>query len=157
MQGMLPFENDVAEYVERTGNHVLYRVTPVFEGNNLLATGVLIEALSVEDNGKGVCFNVFCYNEQPGIVIDHATGDNYAKDGSAPYGSSDTSPTIKPSNETPTTSQSCDYVGNKNTKKFHYPSCSSVDDMKEKNKAYLTGTRDYVISLGYSPCGRCHP
>lgn len=157
VQGMLPFENDVAEYVERTSNHVLYRVTPVFEGNNLLATGVLIEALSVEDNGKGVCFNVFCYNEQPGIVIDHATGDNYAKDGSAPYGSSDTSPTTKPSTETPATSQSYDYVGNKNTKKFHYPSCSSVDDMKEKNKAYLTGTRDYVISLGYSPCGRCHP
>jgi len=81
---MLPFENMVADYVQETHNHVLYRVTPIFEGNNLLATGVLMEALSMEDNGDGICFNVFCYNEQPGIKINHANGNSEAEDGSAP-------------------------------------------------------------------------
>ena len=81
MDGMLPFENMVADYVKETRNHVLYRVTPIFEGDNLVADGVLIEAESVEDNGSGVLFNVFCYNIQPGIVIDYATGDS-AEDGS---------------------------------------------------------------------------
>lgn len=74
VEGMLPFENQVADYVLESGNHVLYRVTPVFEGNNLLATGVLMEAYSVEDYGGGICFCVFCYNSQPGITIDYSTG-----------------------------------------------------------------------------------
>ena len=74
VKGMLPFENMVAEYVEETDNHVLYRVTPIFEEDNLLASGVLIEAKSVEDNGKGIQFNVYCYNVQPGIEIDYKTG-----------------------------------------------------------------------------------
>ncbi len=77
-EGMLPFENRVADYVEETGNHVMYRVTPVFEGKNLLARGVLIEAKSVEDNGAGILFNVFCYNVQPGIIINYANGDSMA-------------------------------------------------------------------------------
>lgn len=76
IEGMLPYENLVADYVHRTGNHVLYRTTPVFAGTDLVASGVEIEAWSVEDNGAGVCFNVYCYNEQPGIAIDHATGDS---------------------------------------------------------------------------------
>lgn len=76
VEGMLPFENKVAEYVRRTGNHVLYRVTPIFTGDNLLADGVQIEAMSVEDNGKGITFNVFCYNAQPGITIDYSTGNS---------------------------------------------------------------------------------
>ena len=76
VQGMLPFENKVASYVKRTGNHVLYRVTPIFDGNNLVASGVEMEALSVEDHGKGICFHVFCYNVQPGITIDYATGES---------------------------------------------------------------------------------
>ncbi len=77
VEGMLPFENKVLYYVKDTGNHVLYRVTPVFEGNNLVASGVIMEAFSVEDNGKGVCFNVFIYNKQPGITIDYTTGDSF--------------------------------------------------------------------------------
>ena len=78
VSGMLPFENQVAEYIEKNiDNHVLYRVTPVFEGDNLLATGVEIEAYSVEDNGLGVCFNVFVYNVQPGINIDYKTGESF--------------------------------------------------------------------------------
>ena len=77
VNGMLPFENKVAEYMDKnTNNHVLYRVTPIFEGNNLVANGVEIEAYSVEDNGKGICFNVYIYNVQPGINIDYQTGES---------------------------------------------------------------------------------
>ena len=80
VEGMLPFENQVAEYIkENKNNHVLYRVTPIFEGNNLIATGVQMEAYSVEDNGKGVCFNVFVYNVQPGVEIDYETGKSSLK------------------------------------------------------------------------------
>ncbi len=76
VEGMLPFENMVADYVKETGNHVMYRVTPLFDGDNLVADGVLMEAKSVEDDGEGVLFNVFCYNVQPGIVIDYTTGES---------------------------------------------------------------------------------
>ncbi len=80
IEGMLPFENMVAEYVRETNNHVLYRVTPIFEGENLVATGVIMEAYSIEDSGQGVCFNVFCYNVQPGIEIDYVTGESWIAD-----------------------------------------------------------------------------
>lgn len=76
IEGMLPFENKVAEYLEESGNHVIYRVTPIFEGDNLLASGVLIEAKSVEDDGSGICFCKYCYNAEPGVEIDHSNGDN---------------------------------------------------------------------------------
>lgn len=76
VDGMLPFENKVADYIRSTNNHVLYRVTPHFEGNNPIASGVQIEAKSVEDNGKGIQFNVYCYNVQPRVRIDYATGEN---------------------------------------------------------------------------------
>ena len=79
-EGMLPFENQVAQYLNKNeNNHVLYRVTPIFEGNNLLASGVEMEAWSVEDSGKGVQFNVYCYNVQPGIYIDYTTGESHAE------------------------------------------------------------------------------
>lgn len=77
--GMLPFENMIADYVKETGNHVMYRVTPIFEGDNLVAHGVLMEGWSVEDSGEGVCFNIYAYNNQPGVVIDYPTGDNWAE------------------------------------------------------------------------------
>lgn len=76
---MLPFENMVDNYVEETENHVLYRVTPIFDGNNLVASGVQMEAFSVEDEGEGICFNVYVYNVQPGVVIDYATGDSWSE------------------------------------------------------------------------------
>ncbi len=79
VSGMLPYENMTAEYIEKTGNHVLYRVTPVFEGDNLVATGVLMEAQSLEDKGTGLMFNVFIYNIQPGIVIDYSSGESHAE------------------------------------------------------------------------------
>ncbi len=73
-EGMLPFENMLADYIQETGNHVMYRVTPIFDGDNLLASGVQMEAYSVEDNGEGISFNVYCYNVQPGVSIDYTTG-----------------------------------------------------------------------------------
>ena len=171
VQGMLPFETKVCDYVKNTGNHVLYRVTPIFEGDNLLADGVLMEAYSVEDAGEGISFCVFAYNVQPGIGIDYATGDNWAE-GSGTYQSTvasvaeetpvpqpetDTAVQITPESSAPQESQGITYVLNTNTKKFHYPTCSSVDDMKEKNKQIYTGSRDEVINMGYVPCKRCNP
>lgn len=140
--GMLPFENMVADYIKETGNHVLYRVTPVFAGNDLVARGVLMEAWSVEDNGDGICFNVFVYNVQPGVIIDYATGVSRLES-EAPS---------DPDNE-----PVCDYIANKNTKKFHEPDCRHVADMSEKNKEYCTATREEMIEAGYTPCGTCAP
>ena len=80
VDGMLPFENMVADYIKETDNHVLYRVTPIFDGNDLVAQGVQMEACSVEDDGEGICFNVFVYNVQPGIEIDYATGESWLAD-----------------------------------------------------------------------------
>lgn len=139
VQGMLPFENKVAEYVKNTGNHVLYRVTPVFEGTNLVANGVLMEAKSVEDDGVGICFNVYVYNCQPGVVIDYASGVS-ALGESVPSAESTTA-----------------YILNTNTHKFHYPSCSSVASMKEQNKQEYQGNREDLIAQGYDACKRCNP
>ena len=78
IEGMLPFENEIAQYIEdNPNNHVLYRVTPIFDGDNLVASGVQLEAFSVEDKGKGICFNIYCYNVEPGIIIDYKTGESY--------------------------------------------------------------------------------
>lgn len=141
VEGMLYFENKVADYVKNTNNHVLYRVTPVYEGDNLLSHGVIIEAYSIEDNGEGICFNVFCYNVQPGITIDYSTGGSKLARQSTTVSSTDRTK----------------YILNINTYKFHYPSCSSVEDMKENNKRSFNGTREELIELGYVPCKRCNP
>ena len=76
---MQEYENKVGNYIRKTSNHVLYRVTPIFNGSNLIATGIQMEALSIEDNGKGIKFNVFVYNVEPDIIIDYKTGDNQLK------------------------------------------------------------------------------
>ncbi len=146
--GMLPFENMVADYVKETGNHVMYRVTPVFNGNNLLANGVQMEGYSVEDNGDGICFNVFVYNVQPQITIDYATGE------SSYNGGNSVTTTPETEEREPISSS---YILNKNTKKIHLPSCYSVDQMKESNKKYYTGDINDLISQGYSPCKNCNP
>lgn len=150
-EGMLPLENEVAEYVERTGNHVLYRATPVFVGNELVARGVHLEARSVEDGGAGVEFNVFCYNVQPGIQIDYATGESRRVEPLPEE--TQKAPEVVPPEASPGTT----YILNLNTKKFHYPECSSVDQMSEKNKYEFTGTREEAIAQGYDPCKRCNP
>ncbi len=156
--GMLPFENMVADYVKETNNHVLYRVTPMFDGNNLVANGVLMEAYSVEDNGDGIEYCVFCYNVQPGVAIDYATGNNWA-DGTVAAEeiatSTDSSNVTDSSANSDTTSGT--YVLNTSSKKFHKPGCSSVSQMSEKNKQEYTGSRQALIDEGYSPCGNCNP
>ena len=152
VQGMLPFEDMVSSYVESTGNHVLYRVTPIFEGDNLVASGVLMEAYSVEDQGAGVMFNVYCYNVQPGIIIDYATGNSELSSDAVPIQNQET--TSEASNMQ---SETTDYILNTNTKRFHYPDCKSVSDMKEKNKQSYHGSREDLISQGYKPCGNCCP
>ena len=136
--GMLPFENMVADYVNETGNHVLYRVTPIYNQENLVADGVLMEAQSVENDDLAFC--VYCYNVQPGIEIDYHTGD------------SKSSETEQPSK----TSEDL-YVLNRNTKKFHRPDCSSVQDIKPKNKQEFSGNTKALIQQGYSPCKNCNP
>ena len=164
IEGMLPFENMVADYIQETDNHVLYRVTPIFEGNNLLANGVLMEGYSVEDKGAGVSYCVFAYNVQPGIEIDYATGESKLADGAQQEEQKTATVTPTPSPEpekqepaTGSEASQADYILNTNTKRFHYPTCSSVNDMKEKNKQEFFGTRDEAISNGYFPCGRCKP
>ena len=143
VEGMLPFENMVADYVKETGNHVLYRVTPIFDGDNLVASGVEMEAQSVEDQGEGICFHVYCYNVQPGITIDYATGESW------PEGT-----------EQPDAGQSGagqHYVLNTSSMKFHLPDCPGVSNMSEQNKQEYTGSREELIARGYSPCGTCDP
>lgn len=171
VDGMLPFENMVADYVKETENHVLYRVTPIFDGDNLVASGVLMEAKSVEDQGEDILFCVYVYNAQPGIIIDYATGESRLENETQElYSNSDTEeaenqesqlksdetssvPDFIPESET----QETTYILNTNTKKFHYPYCSSVDQMKESNKQEFVGNRDDIISQGYEPCKKCNP
>lgn len=148
-EGMLPFENMVAQYVTSTENHVLYRVTPVFNENNLLCDGVQIEALSMEDDGEGVCFNVYCYNTQPGVRIDYKTGESSLIES--------TSAATQNNKSSSENEQVQEYVLNTNSKKFHRPECTGVEKMSPKNKKYYTGTRSSLTDNGYSPCGYCNP
>lgn len=139
--GMLKFEDQVADYVNETNHHVLYRVTPVFEGDNLVASGVEMEAYSVEDKGEGVSFHVFLYNVQPGITIDYATGESWLDD----------------SKTTEDNEKTLNYVLNTNTHKFHKENCESVRDIAGSNKEVYTGNREDLINMGYEPCKRCKP
>ncbi len=142
VQGMLPYENEVADYVRETGNHVLYRVTPVYGEGELVARGVEMEAWSVEDEGQGVCFHVYAYNVQPGVVLDYATGASWAQEedpaqGTEPEGNS--------------------YILNTSSKRFHLPSCSGAGSIKEENRQEYAGSREGLIQQGYAPCGTCKP
>ena len=176
VDGMLPFENMVADYVKETDNHVLYRVTPIFTGDNLVADGVLMEGYSVEDEGDGICFCVYAYNVQPGITIDYATGDSWlsSEKGNSDSSSGGNSAVSKSAADKSGTQQAAvqtesvketsapvstgtEYILNTNTKKFHYPSCSSVKQMKASNKKEYTGSRDDLIAQGYDPCKKCNP
>lgn len=139
VDGMLPFENMVADYVKETGNHVLYRVTPIYDGDALVAGGVQMEALSVEDKGTGISFNVYVYNVQPGVEIDYATGESWLEGESRP--------------EAPETA----YVLNTSSKKFHLPACSGASSMKKENREEYSGSRESLIEQGYKPCGTCNP
>lgn len=146
-QGMLPFENQVADYIEETGNHVLYRVTPVYDGADLLAWGVQMEAYSVEDQGAGVCFNVLCFNAEPGVAIDYATGASWADEGVG-KGSSPAAEGEAPE---------MTYVLNTSSMKFHLPDCAGAARIAPQNRRETTASRQALLDQGYTPCGSCGP
>lgn len=182
--GMLYYEELVGDYVRSTGNHVLYRVTPLFAANDLVARGVQMEAKSVEDNGEAVQFNVFVYNVEPGVAIDYVTGESW-ESSETPQVTSKGSATITTaaaaradkaaagsangskadggsgngnnSSSDQGTSEQQDYILNVKNKKFHKPDCSAASDISSANKQDFTGTRDQLIAKGYSPCGICKP
>lgn len=141
--GMNPYENYVADYIDRTGHHVLYRVTPVFEGDNLVASGVEMEAMSVEDDA--ISFHVYCFNVQPGVRIDYATGDN------------ERDPEVEVKREKLSFPEGTTYILNTKRQKFHRPDCESVAEMSSKNRMPTDQSREQLIEEGYKPCGNCKP
>ena len=143
VDGMLPYENQTKEYIDETDNHVMYRVTPDFEDDNLVCDGVLMEAYSVEDNGSGLSFCIYVYNVQPGITIDYTTGKNYASNTTQTSDTTDTKDTT--------------YILNTNSKIIHIPSCNSVAKMAQHNKKEYTGSYEALIKEGYHPCQNCNP
>ena len=154
--GMTAFEDMVRDYIKETGNHVLYRVVPVFVGNELVCRGITIEAFSIEDNGgldtpeasDGICFNNFLHNVKPGIDIDYATGKTSIAEGYDPDGGDHSD---------------CTYVLHATKHKIHLPDCSSVGTMSESNKIYSTKTLEEIVAdynargVNWSYCGSCHP
>jgi DNA-entry nuclease len=140
-EGMLPFENMVADYIKETGNRVVYRVTPIYDGNNLVAAGVQMEAKSVEDDGEGICFNVFIYNSQPGVNIDYSDGSSELAD----------------NNQATETFEEDKFLLNVNSKKFHKSNCAQGMGIADKNKKEYAGTRQSLIDDGYEPAGCCKP
>ena len=145
--GMQPWEDWVAEYVCRTGHHVLYRVTPVFEGQNLVAAGVLLEALGVEDPTFHFC--VYCFNVQPGIQIDYRTGKS-AEETAAESNAEEANHSAL-SEITPV------YILNTNSGKFHRPECAAAQEIAWRNRIEWIRSREEICELGYTPCGFCDP
>ena len=158
VQGMLPFENLTADYVKETGNHVMYRVTPIFEGDNLVASGVLMEAESVEDEGDGVLFCVYVYNVQPGVTIDYATGKSELEKSGGAGGSQSGSTSGSGKTDAVTSGkESGTYILNTKTMKFHRTDCDSVKNIKSENREEYTGEREKLINEGYEACKSCKP
>lgn len=160
---MLPYENMVADYIKETNNHVLYRVTPVFEGNNLVATGVQMEAKSVEDDGEGIEFNVFVYNVQPGITIDYATGNSVLS--GEEITSNNSSNTSNQSNSTnnsldsnnssnSTSNEKAVIRGNSNSKIYHCPGQRDYENMSDSKYLVNFSSEDEAIAAGYRKASR---
>jgi len=141
-QGMLPLENLVADYVKETDNHVAYRVSPVFKDENLLASGVQIEAFSIEDDGYGICFNIYCFNAQPKVIINYTTGESSLDDDFEYITDTDKKP---------------DFILDSKSKEYHLPSCDKIADIEDDIKLDYIGDKDKFKSLGYSPCKKCKP
>lgn len=150
VEGMLPFENLVADYVNNTGNHVLYRVTPMFSGSNLVANGVLIEAKSVEDNGGGIFFNVYCYNVQPGVGINYENGDSWLDGTTGSASSGSDSSAAENSAADSSNSETMVHI-TATGKKYHRAGCRTL------KKSDTEVTLDEAKSMGLSPCGICNP
>jgi len=162
LQGMNPFETYVRNYLNDTGNHVFYRVTPIFEGENLVASGVLMEAKSIEDDG--ICFCIYAYNVQPGVSIDYATGENERSNLYADYIGNTTDYIGEVANgnlksyqavNLMTEATDYDYVVNINTGRVHKKSCASVADIHSTNLRYYKGNYEDLIQNGYILCNRC--
>lgn len=157
---MLPYENMVADYIKETNNHVLYRVTPLFEGDNLVATGVQIEAKSVEDNGEGIEFNVFIYNVQPGIDIDYATGDSCLtgeeikanENSSTSSNSSNT--TVADNSSNNATNKKVEIRGNSKSKIYHCPGQRDYENMADSATLVIFNSEDEAIAAGYRKASR---
>lgn len=146
IDGMLAFENMIADAVRENNLHVMYRVTPVYVGNNLLPEGLILEAYSVEDNGETIEFCVFSLNVQPGVNINYATGQN--SEGELPEVTPTPSTPSIPTGETT-------FVVNTNSKKFHLPTCSYAEKISESNRAEITTSYEQMIADEYEPCGVC--
>ena len=148
IEGMLPFENMIADYVKDTENHVVFRVTPIYNENDLVASGVWMEAYSIEDEGEGISFSVYAFNVQPGVVIDYADGSNYATGEETPK-----------KDETPSQGDQTEagYVINKKSGVFHRPSCVGVKSMSAQNRVDSSASREALVEDGYRPCGTCDP
>ena len=161
---MLPYENMVADYIKETNNHVLYRVTPVFEGNNLVATGVQMEAKSVEDNGEGIEFNVFVYNVQPGITIDYATGNSALSDEeinstdssntSSASNNNSISSSNKPSSNNTTSTEETIIRGNSKSKIYHCPGQRDYENMADSDYLVNFNSEEEAIAAGYRKASR---
>lgn len=160
-EGMLPFENMVADYIRETNNHVAYRITPIYDGSDLVATGVQMEAYSIEDDGEGICFNVFCYNVQPGVKIDYTTGRSWAtesnKETTKKVVATPIETTKKQVEETKKPVSYDTYAYSAKSDKFHYPSCRYAKTIKSENYCEYTGSRQDMINKGYIPCKNCNP
>lgn len=141
IEGMLPFENMVADYIMETGNHVMYRVTPVFYESEMVARGVRMEGWSVEDNGAGICFHIYAYNNQPGVIIDYATGESCLDTGES----------------TDFTKTQVSYILNTESKKFHLPTCGQGKNINQEHMEYYSGHHWTLIAAGYSAAGCCAP
>lgn len=153
--GMLQFENQIARYVEHEHGRVLYRVTPLFAGNNLVATGVRMEAYSLDDNGYSVCFDVFVYNVQPGIVIDYATGKS--SEDEAPIDGDAVAAAEAKASSAQSSSGDVTYILNTGSRKFHSTTCDNIDDISSYNYEETTQSRSELIAEGYEPSGDCNP
>ncbi len=155
IEGMLPFENLVADYIKETDNHVLYRVTPVFDGDNLLAKGVLMEGKSVEDKGQGISFNVFCYNSQPKVSINYADGSNSLEDNPIVEKNTEniTESTLQSNNSGQ--KKDCRYILNTNSRKIHLESCPYAKSISKENKKLYTGKVQELLDDGYVYCKFC--
>ena len=157
VDGMLPFEDEVANCVKYLNKHVMYRVRPMYKGKNLVASGVQMEAYSVEDKGKSCSFNVYCYNVQPGVKINYKDGTSKGKNKISGSSNSSKRYKTKYKNNNVKKSKNGTYIISKNTKKFHYPSCGYVNRIKPSNRIKYNGSRKSLINQGYSPCKGCNP
>ena len=159
VNGMLPFENMVADYIKETGNHVAYRITPIYEGDNLVASGVVMEAYSVEDKGEGICFHVYCYNVQPSVRINYSDGSSFLESSSPnPAPSAPISTTSAPA--TTTTQAPAPAVPSEQTvfttqtgKRYHSTkNCSGLSNAK----AIFESTLQNAKNKGLTPCSKCY-